>query len=85
MRLLARSILSTFKRRLGIWRTKKAGPQPALPWSSLVRARKLADQLQVQLSAVLWERNVEQAANLLIAHGADNVYLIDDPIPQKLQ
>lgn len=41
--------------------------------------RKLADQLQVELSVVLLGDNVQQAAKTLIAHGADKVYLVDDP------
>ncbi|MCR4434424.1 MAG: FAD-binding protein [Clostridiales bacterium] len=41
--------------------------------------RKLADQLQVPLSVVLLGENVERTAQNLIAYGADNVYLVDDP------
>lgn len=45
----------------------------------LGEGRKLSDQLGVELSAVLLGSDVEQTAKLLIAHGADNVYLVDNP------
>ena len=42
------------------------------------KARDLADQLGVKTAAVLPGSNVEPLAKRLIAHGADNVYLVDD-------
>lgn len=45
----------------------------------LGEGRKLADKLGVELSAVLIGENVNSAAEVLIAHGADNVYVVDDP------
>lgn len=41
--------------------------------------RKLADSRKVPLSAVLIGFETNDAANLLIAHGADIVYRVDDP------
>ena len=41
--------------------------------------RKLADDLGVQLSAILIGENVSEIEKSFIAHGADNVYVIDDP------
>jgi len=42
------------------------------------KARQLADQLGVEVGAVLAGCGVGQLAERLIAHGADNVYLVDD-------
>jgi electron transfer flavoprotein alpha subunit len=42
------------------------------------KARQLADQLGVKVGAVLAGYRVGQLAGRLIAHGADNVYLVDD-------
>ncbi|MFO7607267.1 MAG: electron transfer flavoprotein subunit alpha [Desulfurivibrionaceae bacterium] len=41
--------------------------------------RKLADQLGVPLSAVLLGSALGESAEALIAHGADQVYRVDDP------
>ena len=43
------------------------------------RARQLADQIGVKVGAVLAGANVRELAALLIAHGADNVYVVEDP------
>ena len=45
----------------------------------LGEGRKLADKLGVELSAVLIGEQPDSAAQVLIAHGADNVYVVDDP------
>ena len=45
----------------------------------LGEGRKLADQLQVKLAAVLLGDNVEHTAKKLITYGADEVYLVDHP------
>ena len=42
------------------------------------KARQLADQLGVKMGAVLPGAGVGNACEKLIAHGADNVYLVDD-------
>ncbi|MHC4178167.1 MAG: electron transfer flavoprotein subunit alpha/FixB family protein [Planctomycetota bacterium] len=42
------------------------------------KARELADRLGVQTAAVLPGYDVAPLAGRLIAHGADNVYLVDD-------
>jgi electron transfer flavoprotein alpha subunit len=65
----------------GVWvfGEQKDGTPAGVALELLGEGRKLADQLQVQLSAVLLGDNIEQTAKLLIAHGADNVYLVDHP------
>ncbi len=40
--------------------------------------RKLADKLNEELSAVVLGSDIKDSAEKLIAHGADNVYLIED-------
>jgi len=45
----------------------------------LGEGRRLADELGTQLSAVILGENLKEAAKTLIAHGADNVYVVDDP------
>ncbi len=45
----------------------------------LGEGRKLADQLKVELSAVLLGENIEETAKELISFGADNVYMVDHP------
>lgn len=42
--------------------------------------RKLADKLQVPLAGVLLGDKVKPLANTVIAHGADQVYVIDHPV-----
>jgi len=49
------------------------------------KARELADRLGVKLAAVLPGCNVRELCNRLIAHGADRVYLVDDPRLQYYQ
>jgi electron transfer flavoprotein alpha subunit len=45
----------------------------------LGEGKKLAEQLNTDLSAVLLGNNLEESADLLIKHGADNVYMVDHP------
>lgn len=42
--------------------------------------RKLADKLQVPLAGVLLGEGIKPLANEVIAHGADEVYVIDHPV-----
>jgi len=43
------------------------------------KARELADQLGVRVGALLPGAGVKGLASQLISHGADNVYVVDDP------
>lgn len=45
--------------------------------------RQLADKLEVPLSGVLLGSNVENLTTSLFEHGADSVYLMDDPLLEK--
>ncbi len=49
------------------------------------KARELADTLGVALGATIAGHDVRQFAPLLIAHGADRVYLADDELLQPYQ
>lgn len=58
---------------------QKDGIPASVALELLGEGRKLADQLQVPLSAVLMGENVEEVAKTLISYGADYVYMIDHP------
>lgn len=42
-------------------------------------ARKLADQLETQVTAIVTGNNIKQVASEIIAYGADEVVVVDDP------
>ena len=65
----------------GVWvfGEQKDGVPAGVAFELLGEGRKLADQLAAELSAVLIGSGVDEAANGLIAQGADNVYIVDDP------
>jgi len=70
--------LSSYK---GVWifGEQKNGIIANVVFELLGVGRKLADDLGVPLSAVLLGKNIESVANDLITHGADNVYVVDNP------
>jgi len=70
--------LSSYK---GVWvfAEQKGGVPAGVVLELLGEGRKLADQLQVPLSAVLLGDNVGQTAENLIYYGADEVYLLENP------
>ncbi len=65
----------------GVWvfGEQKDGVPANVALELLGEGRKLADQLKVQLSAVLMGVNMESAAKALISYGADKVYMVDHP------
>ena len=65
----------------GVWvfGEQKDGVPAGVALELLGEGRKLADNLDVELSAVLLGENMNEAAKQLIAHGADNVYVVDHP------
>ncbi len=65
----------------GVWvyGEQRGGALDGVALELLGEGRTLADQLRVPLSAVLIGENVDDMAGLLVAHGADNVYVVDDP------
>mgnify|MGYP000879442908 CR=1 FL=1 len=70
--------LSSYK---GVWifGEQRNGTIANVALELLGAGRKLADDLGVPLSAVLLGENIENTANDLIYHGADYVYVVDNP------
>lgn len=70
--------LSAYK---GVWvyGEQRGGVFDGVALELLGEGRKLADMLNVPLSAVLMGENMGEAAKALVAYGADNVYVVDDP------
>lgn len=68
--------ISSYK---GVWvfGEQKNGVPANVALELLGEGRKLADQLNVKLSAVLMGYEMEDAAKSLISYGADKVYLVD--------
>ncbi len=68
--------LSTYT---GVWvfGEQKNGVLAGVALELLGEGRRLADELGEELSAVLMGEGVEGAAKLMVAHGADNVYVVD--------
>jgi len=65
----------------GVWvfAEQRRGRLAGVSFELLGEGRRLADKLGVSLSAVLFGRQVREAAGHLFAYGADRVYLADDP------
>ncbi|MEW6106518.1 MAG: FAD-binding protein [Bacillota bacterium] len=65
----------------GVWvfAEQRKGKPSSVVYELLGEGRKLADDLGEELSAVLLGHNVDGAAKELIAHGAEKVYVVDDP------
>jgi len=65
----------------GVWvfGEQRDGTPAGVAFELLGEGRKLTDKLGTQLSAVLIGSGVSGAAGDLIAHGADNVFVVDDP------
>jgi len=65
----------------GVWvfAEQRRGRLQGVSLELLGEGRRLADALSTRLSAVLIGNNMEEEAKTLIAHGADKVFLADDP------
>ena len=79
-----RDDLSTWK---GVWVfcEYRRGELASVSSELLGIGRKLADQRQVELGAVLLGHGLGETASLLIGHGADMVYVVDDPALQEFR
>ncbi len=66
----------------GIWvfAEQRKGKISTVVLELLNEGRKLADRLDTHLSAVLLGHEISAQAQWLVAHGADRVYLADDPM-----
>ena len=52
-------------------------------WELLGKGRELANDLDVELSAFILGHNIKQLAQEAFRYGADNVYVMDDPVLEK--
>jgi len=70
--------LDTFR---GVWvfAEQRGGALQEVAFELLGEGRVLADQLGVELCAVLLGHEVKESAATLFEHGADKVYLVDHP------
>lgn len=74
-----------FSKYRGIWifGEQKDNNVLQVVFELLGEGRKLADTLSVPLSVVLLGSNLKEQAAMVIAYGADNVYLIEDECLEK--
>ncbi len=66
-------------RGVWVWVEQEGGRAHPVSWELLGQARKMAQALEVPVSAVVMGSEVETLAGQAIAYGADTVYLADDP------
>ena len=80
-------VLKDYSGYRGIWvfAEQRKGKVEGVAYELLGEGRKLADKLQVPLSAILLGHNVAGQAAELIAHGANKVYLYEDPLLENFQ
>lgn len=66
----------------GVWvfGEQRRGHISSVVLELLGEGRKLADRLDTSLSVVLLGHNISSQVPLLVAHGADRVYVADDPL-----
>jgi electron transfer flavoprotein alpha subunit len=71
-----------FSDHRGIWVyiQHRRGDVAPVSWQLLGIARQLAQEIEVPVGAVVLGSGVEKLAAEAIAHGADTVYAIDDPV-----
>jgi electron transfer flavoprotein alpha subunit len=68
-----------------VFAEQEGGKLSDVPLELLSKGRELAEKLSVPLAAVLPGAHVAPLANTLIAHGADKVYLVEDPLLDRYQ
>ncbi len=66
-------------RGIWVWVEQEGGRAHPVSWELLGQARKMAQVLDVPVSAIVMGSGVEVLAGQAIARGADFVYLADDP------
>lgn len=72
-------------RGLWVYAEQRHGEVSPVTYELLNEGRRLADKLSVPLSAVLIGHHIEAKAHDLIQHGADKVYIYDDPVFVEFQ
>ncbi len=68
-----------------IYAEQRDGRLSSVAFELLGAGRKLADDLNQKLVAVLLGNNMRSAADDLIAYGADEVYYVESPVFEKFQ
>lgn len=70
-----------FSNRQGVWvfAEQRGGELHSVSLELLGKAGELAEHLNQEVSAVLLGHEVEHLSETLILHGADHVYLVEDP------
>jgi electron transfer flavoprotein alpha subunit len=68
---------------LWVYAEQRDGALHEVVFELLGKGRELAEAMGCPLSAVLLGHGVEGLADALFAHGADQVYLVDDPALEK--
>ncbi len=68
-----------------VFAEQEDGQLSDVPLELMSRARSLADTLGVKVGSPLLGTGVEPLAERLIAHGADSVYLVDNPLLEHYQ
>ncbi|MBI5555696.1 MAG: electron transfer flavoprotein subunit alpha [Elusimicrobia bacterium] len=72
-------------RNIWVFAEQRNGKVEGVAYELLGEGRKLADILRVPLCAVLMGDKMAEPAKELIAHGADKVYVYDDPLLTNFQ
>jgi electron transfer flavoprotein alpha subunit len=70
---------------LWVYAEQRHGEVSPVVFELLNEGRRLADKLGVPMSAILMGHNIESKAQDLIEHGADKVYVYDDPVLVEFQ
>lgn len=72
-------------RNIWVFAEQRNGKVEGVSYELLGEGRKLADKLHTALCAVLMGDKMAEQAQELIAHGADKVYVYDDPLLNNFQ
>ncbi len=73
------------KGEVWVFAEQEDGQLNEVPLELMGRARTLAGQLGVSVGAMLIGHKIEPLAERLIGHGADNIYMVDDPLLDHYQ
>lgn len=68
----------TLYKDVWVFAEQKNGEPNSVAYELLGEGRKLADKLNVKLSAVFFGYNIKDNSNKLVHYGADSVYVVDD-------
>ncbi len=72
------AVISDSHRGIWVFAEQRDSKLKSVDYELLAKGRELADTLKTELCAICFGHNISEVEQL-IAHGADKVYLIDDP------